>query len=91
MNVLSQPQLQLDVSSQILQETGTAVSACHAHRCQLDCWVEASAPSEITPYLLGKKKQKKTTPPEELRQGTGRRFSARISQIWAGCLAHCRV
>lgn len=57
LNVLSQPRLQLDVSTQILQETGTAVSACHAHRCHLDCLVGTSVPLEITPFLAARREE----------------------------------
>lgn len=92
LNVLSQPQLQLDLRAQILQEAGTAVSACHTHRCHLDCLVGTSVPLEITPFLSVRiEYDKNQNPPQELRQGTGRRLSARICKIWAGCLAHSRV
>lgn len=51
LHVLSQPQLQLFVSSWILQHTGTAASACHAHRCHLDCSVGTSVSLEIASFL----------------------------------------
>lgn len=57
LNVLSQPQLQLVESTQILQQTGTAVSAYHAHRCHLDCLVGTSVPLEMTPFLTVKEKK----------------------------------
>lgn len=63
LNVLSQPQLQIDVRAQILQETGTAVSACHAHRCHWGCLVGTSVPLEITPFLsVGIEDDKKPKP-----------------------------
>lgn len=91
LHVLSQPQLQLVVSTWILQQTWTAASACHAHRCHLDCLGrnKCSLGDYSLPICHDRRRQK--NPPEELRQGTGRRLRARISQIWADCLAHYRV
>lgn len=91
LNVLSQPQLQLVVNTWFLQQTRTAASACHSHRCHLDCLgrKKCSLGDYSLPICHDRRRQK--NPPEELRQGTGRRLRARISQFWADCLAHYRV